>query len=286
MGLIRCDRRFRGRWARGTLTALLATVVAGFGCASSYEWRSYSGRVEDERGDPIEGVSVRLCYTDWDWDWNMPGGFPLTMDRPFCSRRVVTGPDGIYRVRFAGPSRTIVLAQHPDWIQERNYTVSADRIRLVRRTVRNRRRSVREKQEEERFRRRRRNETDTGYYCRVIKELSTEVRVRYRGRTVGIRNVLLSGPERTIVGVTGRYELVRTLAAKLVLRTDDPREQEVAFGIFAALPPRIRCRNGGFFIAATDGVSAFVSDRHDRSYLEVSGLRAAFPVRFRRLGER
>ena len=100
------------------------------GC-TSYDKKNYEGKVVDEEGKPIEGASVLLCYTGWDWDWSMAGGVPLVMGQPFCSEPVVTDELGKYKVVFAGPPSTTILARRRGWIQTKSVLADSGRVVLV-----------------------------------------------------------------------------------------------------------------------------------------------------------
>ncbi len=226
---------------------LAFTLLFGGGC-TSYKAKLYEGKVVDEQGKPIENVEVRLCYTGWGWDWSMQGGFPLIMGHPFCSEPVTTDRSGNYKVVFAGPPSTSLLARHHDWVQAKSYLAKNNRVVMIRREEEIRRRTEQEAEQERAFRQRITGETETEYYCRVIRRRSRDIEISYHGRRVKIIQALMSNGH-LLFAARGVYDDVKSIAKETSISIDNAGEQLLSDD-FRALPRSISCGKDFYFIEA------------------------------------
>ena len=230
------------------ITVLLAfALLFGVGC-TSYETKQYEGKVVDEKGAPIQNVEVKLCYTGWDWDWSMQGGFPLTMDHSFCSEPVTTDRVGNYKVVFAGPPSTFLIARHNDWIQVKSYLAKNNRVVMIRREEEVRRRTNQEAKQERAYRQRIMGESDTEYYCRVIRGRSRNIEISYHGRQVKIIQALMSNGH-LLFAAKGVYDDVKSIAKETSISIDNAGKQ-ILSDDFTTLHSSISCDKDIYFIEA------------------------------------
>ena len=260
----------------GLLAGLFMLVAAG---CTSHESRLYQGQVVDEQGAPVRDVTVKLCYTGWAWDWSMAGGFPLVMGHPYCSDRVVTDPSGRYRVRFAGPASTFVLARHPDWIQTRSFPADGGRVVLVRRVVYSQRRRAQDEAKESAFRRPRANESATGYYCRVVARHSGVVELDYHGRRIRVVQALLAGEGGVVFAVAAPYDVVQALAEDVTIHQAGPDAARGRIDRFTAAPRRLMCEDTWYFVRSSAPDVAFAVEHAGDAEIEVASLRAVFSMK-------
>ena len=229
-----------------TVFALLAIS----GC-SSYETRIYEGEVVDERNTPIKDVAITLCYTGWDWDWNMAGGFPLVMGHPFCSDTVFTDDRGKYKVTFAGPPGTSILARHRHWVQTKTFLANGGRVVLVNKDIYNKRIANQEAEKEQVFRRRTPNESALDYYCRVVRKRSHKIELLYQGHRITIAQSLLADQGKVILGVIGSYDIVQALSDNLIVFEQTQDGLRSLFESFEVSPEKSQCGNNMHFIVSS-----------------------------------
>ena len=256
---------------------ILLTVALLFGVScTDYATKQYEGKVVDEQGEPIQNVEVTLCYTGWDWDWSMPGGFPLTMGKPFCSETVTTDRFGNYKATFAGPQSTVLYARHPEWVQTRSFLAKNNRVVMIRREEYNRRRADKEAKRENAFRRRVTGESDTEYYCRVIRQRSENIEMVYHGRRVKIFQTLMSNGHLLFAG-KGVYDDIKAIAKEMSVSIDNAGEQLLSDD-FTVLPDTISCGDDIYFIATKSYVYTTELNSGEKVNAILSGLRAGFPM--------
>lgn len=245
------------------------------GC-TSYDPKTYSGEVVDEQDSPIQGVEIILCYTGWDWDWSMAGGFPLSMGIPHCSDAVLTDGQGRYRVEFAGPESTYIIARHKDWRQPRGFQADEGRVVLVRKDAYNQRAASQEAAKEREFRRRRSDESGVDYYCRVVRRRSGTVALDYHGQRIEVVQAILADRGNVIVGVTGAYEAVKALSGEVVILGRALQDSRASIDRFDVLPEKDRCADNMYVIRSSGYSDPALLEGGDSVWVEVPSIRASF----------
>lgn len=235
---------------------MLLAFALFFGGCTSHEMKQYEGKVVDEQGEPVQNVEVRLCYTGWNWDWSMQGGFPLIMGHSFCSKPVTTDQFGSYKVMFAGPPSTTLLARHHDWIQLKSYLAKNNRVVIIRREAENKRRTEQEAKQEKAHRQRLLGESDTEYYCRVIRGHSSNIEISYHGRQVKIIQALMSNGH-LLFAAKGIYADIKSIAKETSISIDNAGKQLLS-NDFTVLPANILCDKDIYFVEAKS--SAYTTD--------------------------
>ncbi len=237
------------------ITILLAFALFLGGC-TSHEMKQYEGKVVDEQGKPIQNVDVKLCYIGWDWDWSMQGGFPLIMGQSFCSEPVTTDQFGRYTVMFAGPPSTTLLARHHGWIQLKSYLANNNRVVMIRREAEIKRRTEQEVKQEKAYRQRRMGESNTEYYCRVIRGRASNIEISYHGRQVNIIQTLMSNGH-LLFAAKGTYADIKSIAKETRISIDNAGKQLLS-NDFTVLPASILCDKDIYFVEAKS--SAYTMD--------------------------
>ncbi len=260
-----------------TFSVLLACLFFLESGCTSYESKVYKGKVVDKQGNPVQNVIVQLCYTGWKWDWNMEGGFPLTMDHPFCSEPVLTGRSGNYKVVFAGPVNTKVFARHKDWIQEQDFIATDNRVVMIRLKEYNRRHAEQAAPKERIFSQRRPGEADPEYYCRVVRKRSGKIDLIYKGQRVTLFQSLLHNG-KPLFAVSADYELAESIAEEIRITKPASAGGEVLFADFIALPENTLCADGTFLVQAVNYRNPGSEERSEEVTAHLPGSRAAFPM--------
>ncbi|HFD32624.1 MAG TPA: hypothetical protein ENJ28_07985 [Gammaproteobacteria bacterium] len=263
---------------------LVFLVLAGTSC-TSYETKLYEGKVVDEQGDPIQNVSIKLCYVGLSWDWNMAGGFPLTLDHAYCSDSVVTDQSGDYKVVFAGPPSTFIIARHPDWVQTKNFLANDNRVVLVRRDINKQRIAKKEKEREKVFRQRKPHESVFEYYCRVIRKRSNEIEIIYHGYQIKVSDALLVHNDKAIFALYGPQDVVRDVAKEVVIGAIGLNDVQETTGNITVFPNTANCDSNTYFIVSIihDSRKPSISRNEDITKIEFPGIRAAFTMKIWKL---
>ncbi len=237
----------------------------------------YEGQVVDEQGNPVQGVSIELCYHGWGWDWSMAGGFPLVMGASYCSDQVITDKFGQYKVVFAGKPSTFVLARHKDWIQLNDVLATDGRVVVARKDLYNQRIERQEREKEKGFRKRKQGETVTDYYCRVIQRRSDKVDLMYRGDRITITQSLLANQGKVVFGVSGPYDIIQVLSGDIDLleQAPDGRPRSLIKN-FETLSEQDVCGDNTYFIISSARKSPKFFDTAGSLIMQVESVRAGF----------
>ncbi len=269
------------RFAIGLAITLLLIEV---GCGQ-HKPRLYEGKVVDEDGAPLQGVSVALCYIGWHWDWSMPGGFPLTWDHVYCSDTVTTDQLGTYRIIFDGPPSTYIRARHKDWVQTKNFQANEPRkerpVVLVSRKIHQQRRIWQEKERENSFRQRKSDESSIDYYCRVVRKRSGTIELLYHGERVKVVQGLLLETDKAIFAMTGSYNTAQTMAAELIVGDTGLNRLEPLLDRFIVLSDKTMCGKNMYLIRSAHNTGRVLSalSKTESINIEVPSLRAVFTMK-------
>ncbi|GEM_PF-2152881 len=252
---------------------LLLSVV---GCTSP-DLMTYEGQVIDEQGNPVQGVSIELCYLGWGWDWSMAGGLPLVMGASYCSNPVITDKLGQYKVVFAGKPSTFVFARHKNWSQLNDVLATDGRVVLTRTDLYNQRIERQEREKEKGFRKRKQGETETEYYCRVIQRRSDKVDLVYRGKRITITQSLLVNQDNVVFGVAGPYDIIQVLSGDIALlaQAPDGRPRSLVKS-FETLSEKDVCGDNTYFIISSARKSPNFFDTVSSIMMQVESVRAGF----------
>ncbi len=269
---------------RTTKALVVILLLTGTGCGS-YETRMYEGKVVDEEGLPINGVSITLCYVGWHWDWTMPGGFPLTWDHLYCSDTETTDQLGNYRISFAGPPSTMIYARHEDWVQVKNFLTKNSRVVLVRREIYQQRRASQEEEKEKAFRQRKPGESGIEYYCRVVRPRANTIELRYHGQRVKVIQALLVESDKTIFAASAPYNTAQTMANEIIIGDIGLNGVRPVLDNFTVLSDRSNCGNNMRLIRSVHHDDRDLSALHktEKTNIEIPSLRAIFEMNVWRL---
>ena len=254
---------------------LIYALLTVAGCTSS-EPKLYEGKVVDEQGNPVEGVSIILCYVGWGWDWSMAGGFPLVMGKSFCSAPVLTDNSGKYKVAFAGPASTFVVARHKAWTQLESFLADENRVVLIRKDIYDKRIVDHEDRNERAYRERRPDESDTDYYCRVVQKRFDKIELNYRGQRIKIVQSLFAVQGKLVFGVIGSYDAVQALADDVLVSGRVPDGSYALIENFEALAEKARCGDSMYFIQSRGNDLLSALENAGSARIEVRSIRAVF----------
>ncbi len=253
-------------------------LLIGTGC-TSYTSKLFEGKIVDEKGSPIQNVTVKLCYPGWKWDWSMAGGFPLTMGHPFCSESVVTDKFGNYKVIFSAPDSTTIIARKKDWIQTQSFLAKDGRVVLVRMEEYLHREKEKANKQETRDIQRRGNESNVDYYCRVIRKRSSQIELIYQGNRVKIVQTLLIDSGKLVFSVAGPYDSVQALANDVTISESIGDAKTSIINNFIALPSTSVCGESMFFVQSADHVHSSLLDKMSSVYVEISSHHVGFTMK-------
>ncbi len=262
---------------RRVLVALLGAWVAAVaaGC-NRYDPTLYQGRVTDRQGVGVADAEVRVCYVGWDFDWRMEGGFPLTMGSSFCSEPVSADRSGRYEVVFAAPDSAILLARKDGWVQVGDFLARDGHVVLERADEARRAEREQEREAEARFRLRRPGESDTDYYCRVVRKRSHKVDVVYQGIRITIVQAALEAEGGLLFAVAGPYGLLERLEQDLVITRSLGGAEGPLAAEFEVLPDTTACDRQMYFIRSVGAVDPSETEGPTSVHVEIPSHRAGF----------
>ncbi len=243
-------------------------LLAQAGC--SHKSQAITGKVVDESGNPLSGVTVSACYTGWGW-----ASGSLVWDKSYCSKPGLTNEAGSYVINFKGPSNMRLMARKEGWIQLRNFNTRDSHIVLTSREEYNARQRAQEKSRESAFLRRRPGESDTAYYCRVILFRVHSINIEYQGETISITQALLE------YGDTGNAFFA--LRGSTRAASSFAGEAQFVFngkpvsGNFSLRSDGTSCKSDVHIIQAT--ILDFVSVSDDRIEMLVPSIRAGWDMK-------
>ncbi|WP_139800644.1 carboxypeptidase-like regulatory domain-containing protein [Geothermobacter hydrogeniphilus] len=251
--------------------AILVTVlISTVGC-TSYEPKTYEGKVVDEQGNPISGAAVRVCYIGWGFGDN--GG--VVWDKVYCSDPATTDEHGTYKIEFAAPASAVLRAEKDKWHQSKSFMPNNNRVVLVKWNDYIRRNKERQRAIERTFRRKTADENGIDYYCRVVRKRSSKIELIIGGKRVKIFQTLLI-QEKPLFGVSGPYDTVELMAKEIILRKEEPSGEEATD--FAALPKNISCDDKIYFIQTKSRNYPHFLDIMDKVEVHIPSAHAAFAL--------
>ncbi len=254
------------------ITVFLAASLLGSAC-TSHDSRLYEGKVFDQQGKPVSDVTVRICYIGW--GLGEAGG--VIWDKVYCSETVVTDESGIYKVKFAAPPSAYLLARKKDWVQINNFLARDNRIILVQKKDYLRRQVEQEARKERIFLERKPNESNTEYYCRVIRKRSDKVTMNYRDHNVTFFQTLMHSG-KPLLAIKGSYDLVKPIADELIIREGMTNGGKILYEKFIILPRNIACNKEIYFIQADTLKYPSLPDNMHKVEATVPGMHAGFSM--------
>jgi len=262
---------------RFQIAILVAVLISTVGC-TSYEPKTYEGKVVDEQENPISGAAVRVCYIGWGFGDN--GG--VVWDKVYCSDPATTDEHGTYKIEFAAPASGVLRAKKDEWHQSKSFMANNNRVVLVRWKDYIRRNKERQRASERSFRRKMVNENEIDYYCRVVRNRSGSVDLIIGGKRVKIFQTLLI-QEKPLFGVSGPYDTVELMAKEVILKKEEPSGETASD--FTALPKNISCENKIYFIQTKSHDYPHFLDIPDKIEVNIPTERAAFTMNVWRTGK-
>jgi len=196
---------------------LLIYLMAGTAC--SYESLTITGRVVDESGSNLSGVTVWACYSGW--GWGEEEGY-LVWDKNYCSETTQTTHEGSYIITFKGPVSSRLKTSKDGWVQTQDYHTAHSRIVLTRSEDHSFRLRGKAKQRAQEHRRRRAEESETDYYCRVVIPESRSINLKYQDETLVIIPSFLESDDKSsaLFAVLGSARAVNVFSNETVLRVN------------------------------------------------------------------
>ncbi len=120
-------------------------------------------------------------------------------------------------------------------------------------------------------------ESDTEYYCRVIRKQS-KFEIFYHGQLIKIVPEVLLSNGKLLFAVVGPYDSIKTLANEIVLRAE---VSEVIASDFIALPERTRCGMKMFFIRSNSTYLPYSLENIEKLLCTIPSLGVSFPMKIR-----
>ena len=220
-----------------------AVFLSAQTACSSRTSQTITGKVLDEHGNPLSGVTIQACYSGWGW-----GSGGLVWDRSYCSGQALTDELGVYVIDFEGPFPMRLLARKEGWVQLSNFNTEHSRIILTRIEEHIDRLKAQQNLRKSAFQQRRPGESDTAYYCRVVFPNVDSVTLEYLGEVISITQVLFEygGSAGFLFSLRGSFNAVNSFA----------REAQFIFsgkpvsGNLLLLPDATSCKSDIYLVQA------------------------------------
>ena len=145
-----------------------------------------TGTVVDESGTPLSQATVTACYLGWGWSQQQ-----LVWDKRYCSDPYQTSHSGTYTIVFRGPAHMTLHATKKNWLQVQDFNSTNSQIVLSSNARRNAQFRAQQQKLESEFRARQPGESDADYYCRVITQRSSSIRLNYQGETLSLTQTVM-----------------------------------------------------------------------------------------------
>ena len=186
------------------------------GIACSYEPLTITGKVVDESGNALNDVTVWACYSGW--GRSEAEGY-LVWDKNYCSETTQTNHDGLYVITFKGPTSSRLRAKKDGWVQTQDFNTTHSRIFLTRSEVQRSRLRAEAKQRGLKHRQRQTEESETGYYCRVIFPDTRPVNLNYKNEALSVTPAIFGqkGQSDALFAVRGLSKAVQKFSNEAVL---------------------------------------------------------------------
>jgi len=127
------------------------------------------------------------------------------------------------------------------------------------------------------------DESETDYYCRVIRKQS-KLEVIYHGKSIKIvPELLLSSQGELIFAIAGSYDAIRMAAKEIVITTELIEGGEELATDLIALPKNMVCGKALYFVKSRKRYPAYLFDKTERVDCHIPSLRFVFPMKIRRI---